>query len=116
MMNLPARLSRVLLWTALAAAGPALALDVPPPPAPTVPNAVNIGWMVYVPAVITVKPGTTITWTNTDDSNHGVQFPDQKSPRLNKGETYSRTFTAPGEYPYQCQFHGARMTGKVVVK
>jgi OOP family OmpA-OmpF porin len=94
----------------------ARAIDVPPPPAPTAPNAVNIGWMAFVPATLTVPAGTTVTWTNTDDSNHMVKFADQKGPRMDKGATYSRTFTAPGEYPYQCGIHGPRMTGKVIVK
>lgn len=108
-------LTMLLLCAGLLAA-PAMAIEVPPPPAPTAPNAVNVGWMVFVPATITVAAGTTITWTNADDSNHMVKFPDQKSPRLDKGSTYSRTFTTPGEYPYQCGIHGPRMTGTVIVK
>jgi plastocyanin len=99
------------LWTHTASA-----IDVPPPPAPTEPNAVNIGWMVFVPAQITVSAGTTVTWTNADDSNHRIKFPDQMGPRLDKGQTYSKTFTTPGTYPYQCGIHGPRMTGTVVVK
>jgi plastocyanin len=94
----------------------AMAIDVPPPPAPTAPNAVNIGWLVFVPATLTVPAGTTVTWTNVDDSNHMVKFPDQKSARLDKGSTYSRTFTTAGEYPYMCGIHGPRMTGKIIVK
>ncbi len=56
----------------------AMAIEVPPPPAPTTPNSVNVGWMVFVPATITVPVGTTVTWTNVDVSNHIVTFPDQK--------------------------------------
>lgn len=109
--------SRAMLWCCVSLfSAAAMALDVPPPPAPTVPNAVNVGWMVFVPATLTVHAGTTVTWTNTDDSNHIVKFPDQKSPRLDKGSTYSRTFAAPGEYTYECGIHGPRMTGKVIVK
>lgn len=95
---------------------PAMAIDVPPPPPPQSPNAVSIGWMVYVPATLTVAAGTTVTWTNVDDSSHDVQFPDQKSPRLNKNESFSRTFAKPGEYPYICSIHGPRMNGKIVVR
>jgi plastocyanin len=109
--------SLAMLWPCVSLFSAAvMAIDVPPPPAPTAPNAVNVGWMVFVPATITVRVGTTVTWTNTDDSNHMVKFPDQKSPRLDKGSTYARTFTAPGEYPYECGIHGPRMTGKVIVK
>ncbi len=106
---------QVVATLLLAVCGSALAIDAPPPPAPP-PNGVSIGWMVFVPATLTVAPGTTVTWTNWDDSNHGVKFADQKSGRLDKGATYTRTFTAPGEYPYICVFHGERMKGTVIVK
>jgi plastocyanin len=104
------------LFIFAAQAWPAQAIEVPPPPMPTEPNHVNIGWMVFVPAQITVAVGTTVTWTNTDDSNHMVKFPDQKSARLDKGMTYTRTFTTAGTYDYICGFHGARMSGSVIVK
>ena len=109
-------LSRRALLAAAIAVLPAYAIDVPPPPAPTQPNTVNVGWMAFVPATITVKAGTTVTWVNTDDSNHMIKFPDQKGPRLDKGSTYSRTFSAPGTYGYECGIHGPRMKGTVVVE
>lgn len=105
-----------LLCSLALASPPSRAIEVPPPPAPTAPNAVNIGWMVFVPATITVPAGTTITWTNADDSNHIVGFPDQKSGRLDKGMSYSRSFATPGEYPYICAMHGVRMKGLVIVR
>ncbi len=98
------------------AAAPALAIEVPPPPAPTTPNTVNIGWMVFVPATLTVKAGTTVTWVNTDDSNHRIKLPDQMGPRLDKGMTYQHTFTTPGTYHVECGIHGPRMSGTVVVQ
>ena len=113
---MPLRLTRRALLLSLLAAVPAYAIEVPPPPAPSDPNAVNIGWMVFVPATLTVKAGTTVTWTNTDDSNHMIKFPDQKGPRMDKGQTYTRTFATPGTYPYQCGIHGPRMTGTIVVQ
>lgn len=116
MKNLQTRFAAALLGAALLAPAATQAIDVPPPPAPAAPNAVNIGWMVFVPGTLTVAPGTTVTWTNTDDSNHMIKFADQKGPRLDKGQTYSRTFGAAGTYPYQCGIHGPRMTGTIVVK
>ena len=95
---------------------PALAIDVPPPPAPTTPNTVNIGWLVFVPAELTVPVGTTVTWNNTDDSNHRIKFADQMGPRLDHGQSYTRTFTAPGTYAYECGIHGPRMHGSIIVK
>lgn len=79
------------------------------------PAAVSIGFMTFEPEVLTIPAGTTVTWTNHDGSNHVVQFPDQKSPRLREEEQYSRSFDQPGEYSYQCAIHGKRMSGKVIV-
>jgi plastocyanin len=97
-------------------ASPAYAIEVPPPPAPTVADQVNIGWMVFVPATITVKAGTTVTWVNVDDSNHRIKLPAQMGPRLDKGQTYQFTFSTPGTYHYECGIHGPRMSGTVVVQ
>ncbi|AXQ27579.1 hypothetical protein D0B54_02310 [Solimonas sp. K1W22B-7] len=92
----------------------------PPLPAPAAAaggnSQVTIGMMVFEPATITVPAGATVTWTNEDGSNHNVSFSDQQSGRMKKGASWSRSFTAPGEYPYQCSIHGAAMSGKVIVK
>ena len=71
----------------------------------------------YVPASITIKVGDTVTWTNQDPIQHDVvanggQF---KSQLLNKGQTFSFTFTKAGTYPYYCAIHPG-MTGTVVVQ
>lgn len=89
------------------------------PPAPAAAGGsaqVTIGMMVFEPAEITVTAGSTVTWTNDDGSNHNVAFSDEKSGRMKKGATWSRTFTTPGEYPYECSIHGPSMSGKVIVK
>jgi len=94
-----------------------LAPEPPPAPAAAGGNAqVTIGMMVFEPKEITVTAGSTVTWLNDDGSNHNVAFSDQQSGRLRKGASWSRVFTAPGEYPYQCSIHGASMSGKVIVK
>lgn len=77
---------------------------------------VSIGMMVFQPPEITVTAGSTVTWTNDDGSNHNVAFSDEKSGRMKKGATWSRSFATPGEYPYQCSIHGPSMSGKVIVK
>jgi plastocyanin len=69
----------------------------------------------FSPAVITVKPGTQITWTNGDDIPHTVVSDTKafKSKVLATGEKF--TFTAnTGTYSYSCSIH-PNMTGKVVV-
>lgn len=59
---------------------------------------------------ITVKIGTTVTWTNEDDAHHDVT-PDltsddfKKSGLFGKGETYKFTFNKVGTYAYHCSPH-----------
>ena len=71
----------------------------------------------YSPPTLVVAPGATVTWKNDDDSPHSVREKDGKfrSAGLDTDETFSQTFTAPGEYEYFCSIH-PYMTGKIVVK
>ena len=79
--------------------------------------AVQIDNFHYSPAMLVVAPGTTVTWTNDDDSPHSVREKDGKfkSAALDTDDKFSQTFTAPGEYEYFCSIH-PYMTGKIVVK
>jgi len=79
--------------------------------------AIRIDNFNFAPPTLVVAPGTTVTWTNADDSPHTVREKDGKfkSAALDTDDTFSQTFTAPGEYEYFCSIH-PRMTGKVVVK
>lgn len=73
----------------------------------------------FSPDNITVKKGTTVTWTNEDDVQHDVS-PDKptdefkKSALFGKGGTYSVTFNTPGTYTYKCTPHPF-MKGTIVV-
>jgi plastocyanin len=71
----------------------------------------------YSPPTLVVTPGTTVTWTNDDDSPHSVREKDGKfkSAALDTDDKFSQTFTAPGEYEYFCSIH-PYMTGEIVVK
>ena len=79
--------------------------------------AIQIDNFHYSPATLVVAPGTTVTWTNDDDSPHSIREKDGKfkSAALDTDDKFSQTFTAPGEYEYFCSIH-PYMTGKVVVK
>jgi amicyanin len=104
----------VLGIAALAAVtGPATAST---PPAPEAVD-VRIGNFTFEPLEVTVKAGTTITWTNRDDIPHTVVSTDKafKSKVLDTDERYSFTFSTPGTFPYFCSIH-PKMTGTVVVK
>src|SRR5271157_5066755 len=79
--------------------------------------AVEIDNFHYSPPMLVVAPGTTVTWKNDDDSPHSVRENDGKfkSAALDTDDTFSQTFTTPGEYEYFCSIH-PYMTGKIVVK
>ena len=85
--------------------------------AATSPAAVRIDNFNFTPPTLVVAPGTTVTWTNADDSPHTVREKDGKfkSAALDTDDTFSQTFAAPGEYEYFCSLH-PRMVGKIVVK
>ena len=77
---------------------------------------VTIAGFAFAPASITVKVGTTVTWTNEDAAPHTVTAVDGsfKSGSLAKGATFSQTFAKAGTYQYGCDFHSA-MKGTVTV-
>jgi plastocyanin len=80
-------------------------------------SAVAIQSFKFGPAAITVKAGTTVTWTNKDDEAHTVffAFDGSKSPILvNNNNVYTKTFSTPGTYTYHCTIHPF-MTGTVEV-
>jgi plastocyanin len=82
------------------------------------PTAVTIDNFSFTPATLTLKAGTTVTWTNKDDIPHGIgatnnAFP--KSRALDTDDSYSFTFTAPGTYQYFCYLH-PHMVGSIVVE
>lgn len=64
----------------------------------------------FSPAKISVKKGTTVTWTNRDNVQHDVN-PDnptnefKKSPLFGKDGTYSVTFNTVGSFSYHCTPH-----------
>jgi plastocyanin len=71
----------------------------------------------YSVNVLTVKAGTTVTWTNEDDQFHTVTAVDDSfdSGFLGEGESFSYTFDTPGEFEYFCIPH-PWMRAKVVVE
>src|ERR1700754_1596956 len=78
---------------------------------------VKIDNFVFGPATLAVSVGTTVTWINQDDIPHTVVADDKsfKSKVLDSEESFSFTFTKPGEYGYFCSLH-PHMVGKVIVK
>lgn len=70
---------------------------------------ITIKDMAFSPKDITVKAGTTVTWTNEDSMAHAIAETDQltgpHSPQLKTGQSYTYTFTKPGTYHYNCPIH-----------
>lgn len=93
-----------------------------PPPSPNPSNAaatkeVAIEDFAFTPATITVKKGTTVTWTNKDSVSHTVTGDSDGGPDselFGNGESYSFTFNAVGTFAYHCAPH-PQMTGTVIV-
>jgi plastocyanin len=89
---------------------------VTPAEAPVAGDHVAIRSFAFGPAAITVKPGTTVTWTQQDEDQHTVTADDGSfaSSPLTTGQGYTHTFTDPGTYHYHCSIHPF-MHGTVVV-
>lgn len=94
---------------------PAGASSAPAGPAVAT-SSVTIKNFAFSPASITVKVGTTVTWTNSDQDAHTVTAKDSTfgSQALDTGASFKFTFTKPGTYDYLCTIHPF-MTATVVV-
>jgi plastocyanin len=80
-------------------------------------SKVSIENFAFTPAHITVRKGTTVTWTNNDSTSHNVVSDTTTGPQsevLGNGKSYSYTFNEAGEFSYKCGLHPS-MTGTVTV-
>lgn len=79
-------------------------------------NQVDIKDMAFTPDSITVKAGSTVTWTNNDGAAHNVTADNNSfsSGTLTAGKTFSQTFNTAGTFKYKCTIH-PNMTGVVIV-
>ena len=80
------------------------------------PTTVAIAEFEFTPQVLTVAPGTTVTWTNNDSLEHSVVAIDQSfaSNSLADATTFRFRFDTPGEHEYFCGIHPS-MTATVTV-
>ena len=101
----------------LCAAAPAVISGGGPALAAAKAASVKIDNFNFTPPTLVVEPGTTVTWTNADDSPHSVHEMDGrfKSAALDTDDRFSQTFSAPGQYQYFCSIH-PRMVGKIIVQ
>jgi plastocyanin len=80
-------------------------------------NTVNIENMTFSKSTLTVKIGTTVTWTNNDSFAHTVTSDTGvfNSSSLSKGGTFQYTFNTAGTFPYHCSIH-PNMIAEIVVE
>ena len=86
------------------------------------PDQVLIMHYSFVPNIITISEGTTLTWTNMDSVVHTVESGTHDQPTelfdsgpLDQGQSFSYMFTEPGVYVYHCDPH-PYMLGTVIVQ
>jgi plastocyanin len=76
----------------------------------------------YDPEELTVAPGDTITWENTDSTTHTVTFDNETlgdSGDIGAGETYNLTIPedfGEGTYDYLCDYHPDTMQASITVE
>ena len=80
-------------------------------------NSVTLQNFAFSPATLTVKVGTTVTWTNKDGTTHTVTSDSGvfNSGNLSPNATFSYTFNNTGTFTYHCSIH-TYMTGTVIVQ
>src|SRR5205823_10559203 len=109
----------VIATSALGAVvGSVLAAGVLLARAEAAPGVVTVDNFFFTPGTISVKTGTTVTWTNKDDIPHGIASSNnafKKSAALDTDDSFSFTFTTPGTYQYFCYLH-PHMVGSIVVE
>jgi plastocyanin len=90
---------------------------------------VTIQNFAFTPQTLTVKAGTTVTWTNKDSVQHNIVSTKSiaastattslyNSGLLGQGQTFSFTFSKPGTYFYECSIHATQpaMHATVIVQ
>ena len=85
--------------------------------APPTGAAITIQNYKFFPEALTIKAGTTVTWTNKDEDPHTVMSltGEPRSDALDTGQTFSYAFTKPGTYQIMCTLH-PQMHATIVVE
>jgi plastocyanin len=80
-------------------------------------GAATLGNQAFPPNPLTVDPGTTVTWKNTDAVAHTStsDVAGWDSGIIAPGAQYSTALTTSGTYHYHCQIHPG-MVGTIVVR
>jgi plastocyanin len=79
--------------------------------------SVNIQNSAFNPSTLTVNQGTTVTWTNKDDTEHTIEADDNSfiSETLPKDAQFDFVFDVKGTFNYHCGNH-PNEKGTIIVK
>jgi plastocyanin len=94
-----------------------LAAATPSPMPASAGPTVHIRDEQFVPVMLTVKVGETVTFVNDDDDAHTATADDKSwdSDGLNQGQRWTHAFTTAGSVAYHCTVHPT-MHGTIVVR
>jgi plastocyanin len=97
-----------MLWMA--------ALSAPAADAPDA-NRIVVKDFMFTPNTLTIKAGSSVTWSNQDDEPHTVVSDAGlfRSGAMDTNESFSFKFDKPGTYHFTCSIH-PRMVGTIVVQ
>jgi plastocyanin len=97
-----------ILWLA--------ALSAPAADAPDA-NRIVVKDFMFTPNNLTIKAGSSVTWSNQDDEPHTVVSDAGlfRSGAIDTNESFSFKFDKPGTYHFTCSIH-PRMVGTIVVQ
>lgn len=115
MKRVAASLAFLFLIFVAACGGGATAPPYSEPAPPSEGAEVIIEGFAFEPAILTIAPGTTITWINQDSVAHTVAIAGVESPSLDKGDSWSYPFDTAGTFDYSCGIH-PYMKGQIEVQ
>ena len=71
----------------------------------------------FLPDMLTITAGDTVTWTNRDSAMHNVVFLTGlgQTENFGLGQSASLRFITVGTYKYLCALHGQSMSGSITV-
>jgi len=81
------------------------------------PTRIVVKNFMFQPTSLTVKVGSTVTWTNMDEEPHTVVSSSGlfRSNGLDTKDSFSFKFDKAGTYTFVCSIH-PQMVGKIVVQ
>jgi plastocyanin len=84
---------------------------------PADPTKIVVKDFMFAPTPLTIKAGSTVTWTNMDDEPHTAVSDTGlfKSGGMDTNDSFSFKFDKPGTYHYTCTIH-PRMVGTIIVQ